>query len=297
MTTNLSKTIRAVLALALASATLAACSDGGAKPDPSGAQEKAKVDDAAVPDSVEAIKSKGEITVGVFRDLPPYGSVGADGEYTGYDVYFAERIGQDLGVDVKYVGLDAQGRVPALTGGKVDLVLANFTVTEERQEQVDFALPYMQVYIGVVSPESAPVEDVSALDGQTLIVAQGTTQQTYFTENFPGVELDVYTTETDAFQALKDGRGVALSQDTTNVLAWALQNPGFTVGIEKLGEPQAIAPAVRKGNTSLLDWLNDEIENQLPDDFFLQDYEATLEPVYGDAADPETIIVEHGRIG
>ena len=248
-------------------------------------------------DSVEGIQAKGSITIGVFRDLPPYGSLDSSGTFVGYDVYFAEQIGKDLGVDVDYVGLDAQGRVPALTSGKVDLVLANFTVTDERKQQVDFALPYMQVYIGVVSPDSAPVTDVGQLDGKTLIVAQGTTQQTYFTTNYPNIHLDVYTTETDAFQALKDGRGAALSQDTTNVLAWALQNPGYSVGIEKLGDPQAIAPAVRKGNTSLLNWLNDEIANKLPDDFFLQDYKATLEPVYGDAADPASIVVEKGVIG
>ena len=247
-------------------------------------------------DSVEGIQAKGSITIGVFRDLPPYGSLDSSGNYQGYDVYFAEQIGKDLGVAVDYVGLDAQGRVPALTSGKVDLVLANFTVTDERKQQVDFALPYMQVYIGVVSPTSAPITDVSQLDGKTLIVAQGTTQQTYFTANYPGINLDVYTTETDAFQALKDGRAAALSQDTTNVLAWALQNPGYTVGIEKLGDPEAIAPAVRKGNTSLLNWLNDEIANKLPDDFFLRDYEATLEPVYGDAADPVNIVVEKGQI-
>jgi len=288
---TISKTLRlAGLALALTlAATAAACS--------SSTSSGTSASSAAASDSVDAIKARGSITIGVFRDLPPYGSVDSSGKFTGYDVYFAEQIGKDLGVSVNYVGLDAQGRVPALTGGKVDLVLANFTVTDDRKQQVDFALPYMQVYIGVVSPTSAPITDVSQLDGQTLIVAQGTTQQVYFTQNYPNVKLDTYTTETDAFQALKDGRGVALSQDTTNVLAWALQNPGFTVGIEKLGDPQAIAPAVRKGNTSLLNWLNDEISTKLPADFFLQDYNATLEPVYGSAADPATIVVEQGKIG
>ncbi|QAY63105.1 transporter substrate-binding domain-containing protein [Xylanimonas allomyrinae] len=284
--------IGAALAATTATIALAAgCSSA------SGAGAHATGDASQAADSLEAIKAKGKITVGVFRDLPPFGSVDASGAYTGYDVYFAEQIGKDLGVDVDYVGLDAQGRVPALTSGKVDLVLANFTVTDERKQQVDFALPYMQVYMGVVSPTSAPITDVSQLEGKELIVAQGTTQQTYFTQHYPDVKLNVFTTETDAFAALKDGRSPALSQDTTNVLAWALQNPGFTVGIEKLGDPQAIAPAVRKGNTSLLDWLNEEITTTLPDDFFLQDYEATLAPVYGDAADPATIVVERGKIG
>ncbi|MDR0960098.1 MAG: transporter substrate-binding domain-containing protein [Propionibacteriaceae bacterium] len=250
--------------------------------------------ESAAPDSLQAIREEGTITIGVFRDLPPYGSQDSSGNFVGYDVYFAEQIGKDLGVKVEYVGLDAQGRVPALTGGKVDLVLANFTVTEERKAQVDFADPYMKVYIGVVSPDSAPITDISQLAGKSLIVAQGTTQQTYFTTEHPEITLDVYTTETDAFAALKDGRAPALSQDTTNVLAWALQNPGFSVGIEKLGEPAFIAPAVRKGNTSLLNWLNEEIA-ALPSDFFHNNYAETLEPVYGSAANPDDIVVENGN--
>ena len=57
-----------------------------------------------------------------------------------------------------------------LTSNKVDLVLANFTVTDERKEKVDFAKPYMKVALGVVSPESAQITDVSQLDGKTLIM-------------------------------------------------------------------------------------------------------------------------------
>jgi polar amino acid transport system substrate-binding protein len=277
------KIFGSLVALALGVTALSGCSTASA----------ADSNPSSAGDSVQAIKDSGKITIGVFRDLPPYGSQDSSGNFVGYDVYFAQQIGKDLGVNVEYVGLDAQGRVPALTGGKVDLVLANFTVTDERKAQVDFAKPYMEVYTGIVSPDSAPVTDVSQLSGKSLIVAQGTTQQTYFTTQHPEINLDVYTNETDAFAALKDGRAPALAQDSTNVLAWALQNPGFSVGIEKLGDPAFIAPAVRKGNTSLLNWLNEEIAG-LPSDFFHKDYQATLQPVYGSAANPDDIVVENG---
>lgn len=62
-----------------------------------------------------------------------------DGNYAGYDVYFAERLGKDLGVDVEYTSVDAAARVDVLTSNKVDITLANFTVTDERKEKVDFA--------------------------------------------------------------------------------------------------------------------------------------------------------------
>lgn len=196
----------------------------------------------------------------------------------------------------EYISTDPASRVEYAATGKADLILANFTVTEERAEQVDFALPYMKVKLGVVSPDNALVTDVEQLNGKTLIVVKGTTAETYFEKNYPDVTLQKYDEYADAYNALLDGRGDAFSTDNTEVLAWAIQNPGFTVGIEALGNADEISPAVQKGNTSLLDWLNDEIRALAEERFFHADYEATLAPVYGEAADPDNLVVEGGKI-
>ena len=246
--------------------------------------------------TLDEIKESGKIIVGVFSDKAPFGYVDENGAYQGYDVYFADRIGKDLGVDVEYVSLDPASRVEFVQTGKVDVVLANFTVTEERAQQVDFALPYMKVSLGVVSPDGNVITDVSQLDGKTLIVCKGTTAETYFSENYPNVTLQKYDQYADAYNALLDGRGDAFSTDNTEVLAWALSNPGFTVGIDSLGDVDTIAPAVHKGNSTLLDWLNTEIESLCEEQFFHADYDATLAPVYGEAADPEALVVEGGKV-
>lgn len=246
--------------------------------------------------TLDEIKESGKIIIGVFSDKAPFGYVDENGAYQGYDVYFADRIGKDLGVDVEYVSLDPASRVEFVQTGKVDVVLANFTVTEERAQQVDFALPYMKVSLGVVSPDGNVITDVSQLDGKTLIVCKGTTAETYFSENYPNVTLQKYDQYADAYNALLDGRGDAFSTDNTEVLAWALSNPGFTVGIDSLGDVDTIAPAVHKGNSTLLDWLNTEIESLCEEQFFHADYDATLAPVYGEAADPEALVVEGGKV-
>lgn len=246
--------------------------------------------------TLDEIKESGEIVIGVFSDKAPFGYVDENGEYQGYDVYFAERIAKDLGVAVKYVSTDPASRVEYAATGKVDIILANFTVTEERAKQVDFALPYMKVMLGVVSPDSALITDVKELNGKTLIVVKGTTAETFFEKNYPDVKLQKYDEYADAYNALLDGRGDAFSTDNTEVLAWALSNPGFTVGIDALGNADTIAPAVQKGNTTLLEWLNGEIEALGEENFFHADYEETLAPVYGDAADPDALVVEGGVV-
>lgn len=246
--------------------------------------------------SLEEIKSSGKLVVGVFSDKAPFGYVDENGDYQGYDIYFAERLAQDLGVELQYVSTDPASRVEYVATGKVDVVLANFTVTEERAQQVDFASPYMKVMLGVVSPETAPVTDVGELTGKTLIVVKGTTAETYFEKNYPELSLLKYDEYADAYNALLDGRGDAFSTDNTEVLAWAMSNPGYTVGIDGLGNADTIAPAVAKGNTTVLEWLNQEIAALGEENFFHADYQATLAPVYGDAADPEALVVEGGKV-
>ena len=100
----------------------------------------------------------------------------------------------------------------------------------------------------------------------------------------------------EAYNALLDGRGAGLSTDNTEVLAWAIENPGFTVGIESLGSLDTIAPAVTKGNESLLNWLNEEIKSLAAEKFFHADYEATLREVYGPNSDADALVVEGGQL-
>ena len=246
--------------------------------------------------TVEQIKKSGVIRIAVFSDKKPFGYVDEYGKYQGYDVYFAERLAKDLGVKVKYVPVEAAARVEVLETGKVDIVLANFTVTPARAEKVDFALPYMKCALGVVSNEKDLITSPEQLEGKTLIVSKGTTAETFFTENYPKVNLLKFDQYSEAYNALLDGRGAGLSTDNTEVLAWAIENPGFEVGITSLGSLDTIAPAVTKGNKTLLDFINTEIKKLGEENFFHSDYEATLRPVYGEKSDADALVVEGGQL-
>ena len=270
----------------LAALGMAACSGGAGSSSSSGSQ----VGDR----SPEHIKEAGEIVIGIFSDKAPFGYIDANGKPAGYDVVYGDRIAADLGVTAKYVPVDAAVRTEVLASNKVDITLANFTVTPERAEKVDFANPYFKVSLGVVSPTSAEITDVSQLAGKTLIVTKGTTAEAYFEANHPEIKLQKYDQYSDAYQALEDGRGDAFSTDNTEVIAWAIQHPGFSVGIKSLGDTSYIAAAVKKGNTALLDWLNNELVDLGQENFFHKDYEQTLAPVYGDAATADDLVVEGG---
>ena len=290
---NTFKKIASVFAAAAMALSLAACSNSNGSSSASDSTDDSSAASGSYR-TVDQIKESGEITIGVFSDKNPFGYVDNDGKFQGYDVYFADRIAKDLGVELKIVPVEAASRVEFLETAKVDIILANFTVTDERKEKVDFALPYMKVALGVVSPDSAIITDAEQLNGKTLIVVKGTTAESYFTENYPDVKLQKYDEYNEAYSALQDGRGDAFSTDNTEVLAWSMNNPGFTVGVESLGSTDAIAPAVTKGNETLLNWINDEITALADEQFFHADYDATLASVYGDNVDKDSLVVEGG---
>lgn len=300
MSIKVGRSFKALIAAGAAlvmAASMAACGPSAGTPSEAKSSDTGTSSSAnAKARSLDEIKKSGKIKIAVFSDKAPFGYVDKDGKYQGYDVYFAERLAKDLGVKPEYTSVDPAARVDVLTSNKVDLVLANFTVTEERKGKVDFAKPYMKVALGVVSPQNAPITDVGQLDGKTLIIAKGTTAETWFEKNAPNVKLQKYDQYADAYNALLDGRGDAFSTDNTEVLAWAKSNKGFKVGITRLGDDDTIAPAVQKGNTELLDFVNDEIVKLGKDDFFHKDYQETLAPVYGDEVNPDEIVVEGGEV-
>ncbi|MBP6345225.1 cysteine ABC transporter substrate-binding protein [Neisseriaceae bacterium CLB008] len=246
-------------------------------------------------DGLQAIKDRGVLKIAVFSDKPPFGYIDEQGNNQGYDIALGKRLAKDLLGDeskVEFVLTEAQNRVDVLKSNKVDITLANFTQTPEREAQVDFALPYMKTAIGLVSPKSAPITDVAQLEGKALLVNKGTTAEIYFAKNHASVEQLKLDHNTEAFNALKDGRAAALAHDNTLLYAWVKENPTFAVSINQIGANDFIAPAVKKGNTALLNWLNDEITQLKNERFFHQAYEQTIAPFYGEGINPDNIVIE-----
>ncbi|MGG3804228.1 cysteine ABC transporter substrate-binding protein [Metabacillus fastidiosus] len=277
-----------LLSLVILAFALAACGNSA-----STTEENTKDDKST--SSIEVIKERGKVRIAVFSDKPPFGYIDQNGKNQGYDVLLGKRIAKDLLGDeskVEFVLTEAQNRVDLLKSDKVDITLANFTVTPERAEQVDFANPYMKVAIGVVSPKNTEITSVDQLKGKKLLVTKGTTAETYFTTNHPDVEQVKYDQNTETFEALKDNRGAAMAQDNALLYGWAKENPDYTVGIKEIGNIDYIAPAVKKGNKDLLDWLNKELETLGKEQFFHAAYEETLKPAFGDEISADDVVVE-----
>ncbi|HEC1550085.1 TPA: cysteine ABC transporter substrate-binding protein [Campylobacter upsaliensis] len=249
--------------------------------------------------SIERIKNAGVVKIGVFGDKPPFGYVDEKGANQGYDIIFAKRIAKELLGDenkVEFVLVEAANRVEFLKSNKVDIILANFTQTPERAEQVDFALPYMKVALGVAVPKDSEIKSVEDLKDKTLILNKGTTADVYFTKNHADIKTLKFDQNTETFAALMDKRGDALAHDNTLLFAWVKERPDYRVVIKELGNQDVIAPAVKKGDKELKEFIDNLIISLAAEQFFHKAYDESLKAHFGADIKADDVVIEGGKL-
>lgn len=247
--------------------------------------------------SLEKIKARDKLIVGVFSDKPPFGFVNEQGDYVGFDTDLGRRFAKDLLGDekkIEFVVVEPASRIPFLQSDKVDLILANMTVTPERAQVVDFTHPNLRVAVQALVPDSSPVKTLDDLASKTVIVTTGTTADIWLTKNHPDWKLLKFEKNSESLQALANGRGDAYAQDNLVLFSWAKQNPGYRVLAQKLGDEAPIAPAVKKGNTELRDWVNTELASLGQQKYLLTLYNQYVRDQLAADTDPSAVIVEGG---
>ena len=265
-----------------------------------GCDKKAEepVKPAATVSSIDKIKARDKLIVGVFTDKPPFGFVNETGRYVGFDTDIGRQFAKDLLGDenkVEFVAVEPASRIPFLQSDKVDLILANMTVTPERKEAVDFTNPNLKVAVQALVPNNSAVKSRDDLATRTTIVTTGTTADIWLTKNHPDWKLLKFEKNSESLQALSAGRGDAYAQDNLVLFSWAKQNPGYRVLEEKLGDEAPIAPAVKKGNIELRDWVNAELAKLGEEKFLLKLYDQYVRKELSDDTKPESVIVEGGK--
>ena len=247
---------------------------------------------------IDKIKARDKLIVGVFTDKPPFGFVNEAGRYVGFDTDIGRQFAKDLLGDenkVEFVAVEPASRIPFLQSDKVDLILANMTVTPERKEAVDFTNPNLKVAVQALVPKDSAVKSLDDLATRTTIVTTGTTADIWLTKNHPDWKLLKFEKNSESLQALSAGRGDAYAQDNLVLFSWAKQNPGYRVLEEKLGDEAPIAPAVKKGNIELRDWVNAELAKLGEEKFLLKLYDQYVRKELSDDTKPESVIVEGGK--
>ncbi|MDM0113057.1 transporter substrate-binding domain-containing protein [Variovorax sp. J22R133] len=208
--------------------------------------------------SMADIKKKGEITIGMLVDFPPYGTTNAQNQPDGYDADVAKLLAKDWGVKANIVPVTGPNRIPFLLTNKVDLLVASLAVTPERAKQVAFSTPYAAATIVLYGKTSAPIKTAADLKGVRVGVARASTQDVTVTAAAPeGTEIRRFDDDASAMQALMSGQVDAIGCSVTVAAQIAKRVPANTFENKFVLKQQAMAIAIRPGQDELLKNVND----------------------------------------
>ncbi|MEP9368843.1 transporter substrate-binding domain-containing protein [Xanthobacter sp. VNH20] len=222
---------------------------------------------AASAETPAGIKQRGKLLVAIDVSHPPYGMLDAQAKETGSDVETAKLLAQDLGVPLEVVPVSGANRVPSLLAGKVDLVIASFSITPERKKVVDYSIPYGVIPVVVSAPKSMAIKSAADLAGKSIAVARGTTADIELTRTIKDAKVAAnivrYEDEATANTAVATGQQDILAAALSTANAVAEQNPGkqLEVKIEMAAYPMAIG--LRKTDPELKAAVNEWVAANL----------------------------------
>ncbi|MDR5806499.1 ABC transporter substrate-binding protein [Caballeronia sp. LZ001] len=218
----------------------------------------ATASNAAHADRLDDIKKAGVLRVAAFDSNPPFGFVDPkNNQIVGLDVDYANAVAKSLGVKLEVQPTNPANRIAFLKSGKVDLVFANFTITDERKKEVDFSTPYFASGTQFIAKKGV-LKSPDQLNSLRIGADKGTTNEQQVRAKFPSATIVAYDDTPFAFAALRTGNVQAITQDGPKLVALLArvpdkanyEIPAFTISNDYEGV------GVPKGETRLLDAVN-----------------------------------------
>ena len=244
--------------------------------------------DAQLEAGVQEIVDRGVLRVGVKQDLPNFGYRDPESnQYTGMEVEIAKKVAAELGVDIEFTPVTAQTRGALLDNGQLDMVIATFTITEERKELYNFTTPYYTDAVGFLVRKDSNVQSSwEALDGLTIGVTQGSIQWGLLEEIAAekGIELN--------FRELGSNSEVVVALAAHRVDAFSIDQSILSAFLGKTNElldlqyqPSEYGIVTKKSNKDLATYLDGLVQDWTED--------GTLQDIYDDfGLKPVTEITE-----
>ncbi|KAF5048957.1 Membrane-bound lytic murein transglycosylase F [anaerobic digester metagenome] len=244
----------------------AGCAEqGGEETVEEAAEESAPVEETASAEVNASGEEMPTYIVGTEAQFPPFEIVDSRGKVVGFDVDLLNAIAEDQGFKVQYLDQDFAGLIPALQTGNIDIIASGMTITEEREQEVDFSEPYITAGLALAVPiNNEEIQSVADLQGKTVAVQTGSTgfmKAEELKEAGVIAEIKDFPHVNEAIEELKIGGADVMINDLPVTEAFIAAQPDV---IKIVGEPlnsESYGFAVRTGNTELLQKINKGLEN------------------------------------
>ena len=219
---------------------------------------------AAQADTLSDIKAHKAIKVAIDLGNPPFGFKGPNLEAEGYDVNTAQLLAQDLGVKLEIVPTTGPNRIPFLISKRADIVISTLAVTPERQQVIDFSMPYAAVLNVLAAPVSMSIHTPSDLAGKRIAATRGTTNDVAVTKVAPpSAQIVRFDDEATTLTSVTSGQVKLVAQNPAMVKLMNEKNPSLHLESKFTLKEISFGVGVRKGDTDLKNWINGWIKTNL----------------------------------
>ena len=249
-----------VLSLAACGSTASSAASSEAASSDAASSETASSEAASETETAElSTVEPGKLIMSTNAAFPPYEMTTDSGEFEGIDIETAQAIADKLGLELQIDDMDFDAALLAVQQGKSDMVMAGVTVTDERQNVMDFTDSYATGIQSIIVKEDSDIASVDDLAGKKIGTQRGTTGYLYCSDDFGDENVVAYDDGLTAVQMLNNGQVDCVVIDNAPAKEFVAANPGLKL-LDTAYVEESYAIGVGKGNTELKDAINTALE-------------------------------------
>lgn len=230
---------------------------------------------AASADTLDTIKQRKKVLIAVDIGAPPYGFLDTSAKQAGSDVEAARLLAKDLGVELEIVPVTGPNRVPFLLTRKADLVMASFSITDERKKVIDFSDPYGVVPTVIAGPKGTVLKGFADLAGKNVAVTRGTTSDQELSrgaKEISGLSIVRYEDDATTNTAMATGQQDYLAAAPSVIPAVKKANPARDIEIKFVMKSYPYGVGLRKDDVALKGWVDTWVKTNLKNGVFNEIY-------------------------
>lgn len=211
--------------------------------------------------TLDEIKKRGKIIIGVQAENPPWGYVDTNGQLAGFDIDVSKLVGREIGLPVEFVRVTTPNRIAQLQTGKVDLLIAVVGMYPDRAKAIQFSKPYATLQNVVVAAKTTNIKGYADFSGKRIGVARGTSMDVAFQKEAPkDTTIQRFDDDPAAIQALLSGQVEAIGGNNTYMVNILKVDPKAQMENKFVMFTQWNGFGLRQGDKEFLRWCNATID-------------------------------------
>jgi glutamate transport system substrate-binding protein len=287
LTRRKSLLVAASAALALSLSACGGGTGGGTNPSP------AEKPSFAAGSTMEKLSSAGKVTIGTKFDQPLFGQKGLDGKPVGFDVEIGKLLAAKLGIsadNIEWVETVSANREQFIKQGRVDMIIATYTINDKRKTEVDFAGPYYEAGQALmVNKDNTTITKPEDVKGKRVCSVTGSTPAATIVEEY-GAVLAPATTYSACLEPLRNNQVEAITTDNVILAGFVNKEPdAFKLASEETFTKEPYGIGLKKDDTAFRTWINDQLEEFAKDGSYKKAWEDTAGAVIKTAPELPTI--------